>query len=242
MEILATYETFQLYLSAYFRGTTLNMQESTLRYRSARTWLFCLYFSGTMFESQQPFKNTAAIERLTSPAKFANALNYSRSLRLTLDKEHTKAIADYTKSIELDPKSASVYSARGYVYYYEKEYELAFADFSKAIELDPKYALAYFYRGSAYNNKKEYDKAIADLTKSIELDSKNALAYNARGFAYSYKKEYNSAIADYTRSIELDPKHVLAYYNRAYAYEAKGEKILADKDRQKAKELEGQPK
>ncbi len=90
MEILATYETFQLHLSAYFRGTTLNMQESTLRYRSARTWLFCLYFSGTMFESQQPFKNTAAVERLTSPAKFANALNYSRSLRLTLDKYMSK--------------------------------------------------------------------------------------------------------------------------------------------------------
>ncbi len=91
MEILATYETFQLHLSAYFRGTTLNMQESTLRYRSARTWLFCLYFSGAMFESQQqPFKNTAAVERLTSPAKFANALNYSRSLRLTLDKRQNR--------------------------------------------------------------------------------------------------------------------------------------------------------
>jgi hypothetical protein len=62
------------------------MQESTLRYRSARTWLFYLYFSGAMFRSQQPFENTAAVESATSPAKFANALNYSRSLALILDK------------------------------------------------------------------------------------------------------------------------------------------------------------
>jgi Tfp pilus assembly protein PilF len=59
---------------------------------------------------------------------------------------------------------------------------------------------------------------------------------------YNAKKEHDKAIADFSKAIELDPKYAQAYYNRAYAYEAKGEKMLADKDRQKAKELEGQPK
>ncbi len=63
------------------------MQESTLCYRSARTWLFYLYFSGMVFGSQQPFENTDAVERPTSPTKFANALNYGRSLGLNLDKK-----------------------------------------------------------------------------------------------------------------------------------------------------------
>ncbi|MDQ3130999.1 MAG: hypothetical protein M3Q99_09590 [Acidobacteriota bacterium] len=43
-------------------------------------------FSGGVVESGQPFENTAAVERATSPTKFANALNYGRSLALILDK------------------------------------------------------------------------------------------------------------------------------------------------------------
>ncbi len=69
-----------------------------------------------------------------------------------------------------------------------------------------------------------------------------AWVYNDCGKSYSDKKEYDLAIADSRKAIELNPKYVLAYYNRAVAYEAKGEKMLADKDRQKARELEGQPK
>ena len=53
------------------------------------------------------------------------------------------------------------------------------------------------------------------------------------------KKEDSPAIADFTMAIEIDPKYSLAYSNRANAFEAKGEKMLADKDRQKARELEG---
>ncbi len=68
------------------------------------------------------------------------------------------------------------------------------------------------------------------------------LAYVYRGMNYNAKKEHDKAIADFSKALELDPKHAFAYKNRADAYEAKGEKMLADKDRQKAKELEGQPK
>jgi len=55
LEILATYETFQLHLSAYHWGTTPDMQDSTLRYRSARTWLFCLYFTIFLCFDKTPY-------------------------------------------------------------------------------------------------------------------------------------------------------------------------------------------
>lgn len=69
-----------------------------------------------------------------------------------------------------------------------------------------------------------------------------AFRLNPGAVAYLVKKDFDRAIADATKAIELDPKWYRAYLVRPGAYEAKGEKALADKDREKVKELEGQPK
>ena len=53
--------------------------------------------------------------------------------------ELDKAIADFSKAIEIDPKSAIAYNNRGWAYEGKKDYDRAIADYSKAIEIDPKY-------------------------------------------------------------------------------------------------------
>jgi hypothetical protein len=40
-------------------------------------------------QKKQPLESAVAVERPTSPAKLANALNYSRSLGLVLDKDYS---------------------------------------------------------------------------------------------------------------------------------------------------------
>jgi tetratricopeptide (TPR) repeat protein len=52
-------------------------------------------------------------------------------------KDFLKAIADYTKTIELDPKGSSAYYNRGLTYDNTKDYYKAIADYSKFIELAP---------------------------------------------------------------------------------------------------------
>ena len=89
-------------------------------------------------------------------------------------------LADYTKAIELDPKSAMAYINRGVAYAKLKQYEKAIADFTRAIELDPKSASVYIRRGYAYVQLNQYDKAITDYNRAIELDPKSAKAYNNR--------------------------------------------------------------
>jgi tetratricopeptide (TPR) repeat protein len=87
-----------------------------------------------------------------------------------IKKDYDKAIADYGKLIELHPKDAEAYVARGAEYIQTGKYDLAIADFDKATELDPKDADAYYERGFAYNRKEEHDRAIADFKKAKELD------------------------------------------------------------------------
>jgi len=95
--------------------------------------------------------------------------------------DYDKAIADYTKAIEIDPKYADVYYDRGDVWYDKGDYDKAIADYTKAIEINPKLIPAYKHLGDAWREKGYYDKAIASYTKAIEIDPnpKYAAAYDS---------------------------------------------------------------
>jgi tetratricopeptide (TPR) repeat protein len=82
--------------------------------------------------------------------------------------DYDRAIADYSKAIEVYPEHAGAYSNRGIAYERMGDYDRAIADHSKAIGIDPRYAKAYNNRGSVYKAKLDYDRAIADYTKASE--------------------------------------------------------------------------
>ena len=91
--------------------------------------------------------------------------------------QYDKAITDYNKAIELDPKYAMAYNNRGFAYGKLQQHDRAITDkaitdCTKAIELDPKLASAYSTRGNAYLYHEQHDKAMTDCNKAIELDPK----------------------------------------------------------------------
>src|ERR1700761_6866241 len=67
-------------------------------------------------------------------------------------KDYQGAIDDFTKAIELNPKSADAYFYRANANSNLQKNEEAVADFTKTIELNPKKADAYYYRGNANSN------------------------------------------------------------------------------------------
>ncbi len=163
---------------------------------------------------------------------------FFKGLKEYEEKDYLKAIATWTKAIELGPKNVVTYTNRGVAYGELKEYKKAIEDFNKAIELDPKFAVAYNNRGNAYSELKEYKKAIEDFNKAIELDPKYAAPYNNRGVAYSGLKDDKKAIEDFNKAIELDPKFAMAYTNRGNAYSRLKEYKKAIEDFNKAIELD----
>ncbi len=69
--------------------------------------------------------------------------------------EYDRAIDDYNKAIEINPKNSMAYNNRGFVYDIHKgEYDKAINDYNKAIEINPKDDMAYTDRGNAYYNHK----------------------------------------------------------------------------------------
>jgi len=141
-----------------------------------------------------------------------------------------RAIDDYTKVIDLDPKLAMAYRGRGDAYRLnyeddddEGDLDHAISDYTEAITIDPNDAAAFNGRGLAYAAKGDNYSAIDDYTKSIDLNPNSSDAYHNRGEAYSKALNLDPAIADYTKAIALDPKSSGAYDDRGDAYSKKGD-------------------
>jgi tetratricopeptide (TPR) repeat protein len=62
--------------------------------------------------------------------------------------ENERAIADFSKALDLDPRLAKAHYNRAAVYRTKSEIDPAIADYSKTIEIDPQYSNAYFSRDS----------------------------------------------------------------------------------------------
>ncbi|MDA8014944.1 MAG: tetratricopeptide repeat protein [Gammaproteobacteria bacterium] len=130
---------------------------------------------------------------------------------------YDRAVNDYTKALELNPKLFLAYTNRGDAYSNKRDYDRAIADHNKALEIQPDYAPAYLNRGNAYCGKTDLDRAIADYTKALEIDSSIPLAHSHRGHAYYDKGEYDQAIADYDTALKLNPNDERTIRYRALA-------------------------
>ncbi|MGP0092645.1 MAG: tetratricopeptide repeat protein [Xanthobacteraceae bacterium] len=186
-------------------------------------------FADAKKDCNDKLSEAACTELIQSNSGDASAYR-GRGLAYKAKGDDDRAIADYGKAIELDPKYTSAFISRGNAYLAKGDNDRAVTDYSKAIELDPKYAIAFNNRGLAYKAKGDNDRAIADYSKAIEFDPKYASAFNSRGNAYKAKGDDDRAIADYSKAIELDPKSASAFRNRGIAYKAKGDNDRAITD------------
>jgi len=141
--------------------------------------------------------------------------------------QYDRAIVDYDRAIQLNPKNADTYNNRGTAYSQCKEYAKAIADYDRTIQLDPKDTTAYNNRGIAYARQGQYSEAIADYSQAIELNSKDRNTYTEQGL-------FTQAIADYDRAIQLEPDYAMAYNNRGIVYSRQGQYPKAIEDYNRA--------
>jgi len=124
--------------------------------------------------------------------------------------QYDKAIENYSRAIELEPK-AETYFSRGVTFYFNKQDDAAIKDFTTCIEMNPKLAAPYYSRGAIYSVGGENDKALADLNKALELDPNYAWAYLTRGQVNAALgntdeavKDFNAAIANTNNQMIID--------------------------------------
>ncbi|WP_248959303.1 tetratricopeptide repeat protein [Sphaerisporangium perillae] len=150
------------------------------------------------------------------------------------------ALADFDRSLEINPDHAQALSGRGETYRLHDRFEEALRDFDRAIEIDPEDDWTIDSRGRVYWALKRYDEALADFTRAYELNPTAAISIAARGAVHSEMGNHDQAVADFDIAIDLDGEYDWAMANRGEAYRVtdRYQEALADFDR--AIDLDGE--
>ncbi len=110
---------------------------------------------------------------------------FEMGIMLQQRKDYRKAVENYDKALELDPKYIEVYYNRGVTKIELEDHQGAIEDFNKVLELDPKYLtveaqVAHAYIGIAKEalgdipgKIEEFKKTMAFLNKTIAEFEKN---------------------------------------------------------------------
>ena len=115
------------------------------------------------------------------------------------------AIADFDKTLELNPDLVEAYVERGALFAANRRYDDAIGDYTRAIELEPRNGRAYALRAETKLKTELLDEALSDVNAALERSVGDALALRIRGNIYEAQERDSDAIYDYQRALAKDP-------------------------------------
>jgi tetratricopeptide (TPR) repeat protein len=147
-------------------------------------------------------------------------LYFSRGRTFDFCDQDEKAVADYTKAIELDPTKAAYYYHRGSALAYPLgQDEEAIDDFEKALELDPDNASAHQSCALSYLLVGPISKALEHAEAAVRLTPANDTSHFCLGQAFVSLKRDRDAITSFLHAVNLDPNQAHYWSALAGAYE-----------------------
>jgi len=167
----------------------------------------------------------------------ADAYHLRARTRLALHKTGP-AEEDFTRMVDLNPRSIAAYMARGQFYRETKRYDLAESDYLRVLDLDPASLAALRHLGVLYRGQKLYDKSLEMFTRAIQRNPRDVLSLVNRGNTYREMKRPDDALRDYSDAIAADPASVVAWRSRGYLHQIGGRLEEADADYTKAADLD----
>lgn len=160
---------------------------------SARTWL-----ERSLGSSKDPeawyrlgLMEKAKADHATAIVYFDKVLAKEPSNALVLSErggsyalmgDTTKAREDLDRALEIEPRNAVLWNARGYFLHASSgNFKKAVADYDRAIKLDPNYSYAFNNRGWAYYKLGDRDKALKNITMAAKKSRSNPFVYRNLG-------------------------------------------------------------
>ncbi len=154
----------------------------------------------------------------------------SRGITKYKNGDYEGAMADFDKTISLDPGYTLAYNYRGLVKGKLGDKDGAMADFNKAIDTFPDSPDLYNNRGSLKRELKDFTGALEDFNHAVSLNSYYVDGFFNRGLLYIDTGDCESAIRDYDTVIRYSPDYANAYNNRGIARLCTGDNRSAVSD------------
>ena len=118
--------------------------------------------------------------------------------------EYEKALKDFLRAVELNPRMPQAYNGLGYSYRKLGDYARALENYDRALRLNPKFADAIEYRGEAYLGLNQLDDAKQAYLALFGINRKQAdLLMNAMS-DYVAKKKVDPGGVDPTTLTEFE--------------------------------------
>ena len=133
------------------------------------------------------------------------------------------ALADFNKTIELNPDFVTPYTNRAGIYIRRGKLDLALADCDKAIALKERAVKAHHYRGFLMQSKSNWVESEASYGKAIELHPTHFEALHNRGIVRRELGDLTGSLEDLSRHLKIKPRNHSAYYHRAVTYAKLGQ-------------------
>jgi tetratricopeptide (TPR) repeat protein len=116
-----------------------------------------------------------------------------------------RAIADYTRVIEIDPAYSPAYYYRGIANERREQLDRAIADFSKAGEINPRHSAAFHARARVHARGGQLTLAVRDAETAVFLDPFDEEFRATRAHIYEAAGRAQEAIADYRWLLSNNP-------------------------------------
>lgn len=101
----------------------------------------------------------------------------TRGLREYSSKNYELALTQFSRSLEIEPKNATLINQMAYSYYYLGKFETAIEQLHKALEVDPSYANAYDSMGELYFMKGDTTAAVMYYKKAAEMGYQHSIEW-----------------------------------------------------------------
>jgi tetratricopeptide (TPR) repeat protein len=150
------------------------------------------------------------------------------------------ALADFERSIQLDPARWKSWQNRGVCYGLEGRYEEAIADFGRALGLKPDQPELWFNRAEILLELGRAEEALRDYDETLRLAPRDDSAFMGRGQARSQLGQVEAALEDFDEAIRLNSSRSAPHARRGEVLERLGRWEDAATDYRRAIDLDGQ--
>jgi len=142
-------------------------------------------------------------------------------------------MVSFNTALKLDPKSASAYGNRGYIYLQENRLDLAAADFDQALQIDAKEITGLEGKAAIAQRNDDPTRAVALLMHVLELYPDDDWARVRRAESFAELHQYDEALKEMNLLLSKTPADPVWLNDRCWYRAIAGKELaiaLADCD------------
>lgn len=150
--------------------------------------------------------------------------HYMLGLSYLQEQDPTRALKEFLRAADLDPRNAEIQAALAQSYYLKKAYPEAERHYLRALKLSDGDPQIQNNLAALYLDMERWDDAIRYFRKASDnlLFTNQTLALTGLGYAHARKGEHLEAVTAYQKALQQNPRSVQAHLLLGESYDALG--------------------